>query len=200
MIQCLDKNHFQICAKQSKDGKKNSAHRILYWFTPNLGLHSILILQDQISLTQLVHKWTINHWISTTCQFPIWTSNLASNRPATPLDFSFASYCWTYNKKKGFLFYCTRYRSSPRKRDSNQELNLTLLSNEYYRFVSTLQKWVNLREKVEAKMQISHLEILLKILLFWNASTSFPCPSKMSYKPPHEDHCSGLHTTNKLLE
>jgi len=103
-------------------------------------------------------------------------------------------------KKKGFLFYCTRYRSSPRKRDSNQELNLTLLSNEYYRFVSTLQKWVNLREKVEAKMQISHLEILLKILLFWNASTSFPCPSKMSYKPPHEDHCSGLHTTNTLLE
>jgi len=81
----------QIYAKESKERGKKSAHRFLYLFIPWATSSPHPSRRDFTNTTS--HNWISNHLISTACQLLIWTSILASTRPAITLDFSFASHC-----------------------------------------------------------------------------------------------------------
>ena len=55
-------------------------------------------------------------------QHSYWTSNLASTRPVTPLDFSFVSHFLTYNSKRYLCFLPHKLHIFTSKRDSTQEV------------------------------------------------------------------------------
>ena len=132
----LVKNSFHIYAKQSKEkGKRKNTH---FFYTSSQ-------LDQQITRFQQPANSPLDF-------------NLAFARPTIPLDFVIASHCWTL-QKKGLWCNCIDDRFSPQKRESTQELNLSLLSKVITSFESTIQKWVTLTERVKAKTKISQLEI-----------------------------------------
>ena len=132
---------------------------------PNLGLCLVLTLKDEISLTQPVYNWTNNHWVSQPFQF----LNRLQSQPM--LDHLYLYQSLLNFIENGFVIYFIEYRFFPHKRDSTQELNLTLLSKIIISFSSTIQKRVTLIERVETKRQISNAKIQHKVLQFQNAST-----------------------------
>ena len=148
---------------------------------PNLGLCPILTLQDNIFLTQSITIGPPNHWISTTCQQPYWTSNLAIARPTTPLVTTFSSHLLGFYSKRVFMYDCTQIYLSLQKGFPHRKLQFHTAIYNLYQFTNKCRTGSLSLERVETTMtNFSHRDFSLSFSLYDGVNLSSRC-SFMSF-------------------
>ena len=98
----LIKTRWQIVQNHCKMKGRRWCIMIFILVHPNPGLHIVLILQDEISLTQPTTIRPTNHLISTTFQQPYWTSHIATTR--------FVDHLLEFQWQRIFVFWLHVYR------------------------------------------------------------------------------------------
>lgn len=122
-------------------------HRHFYTSLAQLGLCLVLTHTDEISLIQQIHNQTNKPLGFNNLSILHQTSTLTSTRPSTHHQiFLKPATVGLYRK-----WICDYKKISPHKRDSSQELYLTLISKIIRSFEITIQKQVTLTKRVEAK-------------------------------------------------